>query len=80
MACLPTGAGKTLTFWMPLLMAVEDGKKDAITFVVTPLNLLGKQNEEQPNSARLRAISITGKNATKATFEVRFLIHLKAKF
>ncbi|KAH6893859.1 P-loop containing nucleoside triphosphate hydrolase protein [Coprinopsis sp. MPI-PUGE-AT-0042] len=68
-ACLPTGAGKTLTFWMPLLMALEEGKKDSLTFVVTPLNILGKQNEEQLNSAGLRAISVTGKNASKETFK-----------
>lgn len=42
-ACAPTGAGKTLSFWIPLLMALEEGK-DKMTFVVTPLNLLGKQN------------------------------------
>ena len=24
----PTGAGKTLSFWIPLLMALEDGKKN----------------------------------------------------
>ncbi|THU81657.1 P-loop containing nucleoside triphosphate hydrolase protein, partial [Dendrothele bispora CBS 962.96] len=43
-----TGAGKTLSFWIPLLMALEDGlKKTAV--VVTPLNLLGKQNAIQLN-------------------------------
>ncbi|EPS96958.1 hypothetical protein FOMPIDRAFT_34024, partial [Fomitopsis schrenkii] len=39
-AIAPTGAGKTLTFWMPLLF-----KPDGIQLVVTPLNLLGTQNE-----------------------------------
>ena len=43
--CAPTGAGKTLSFWIPLLMALEEGR-DAMTIVVTPLNLLGKQNQE----------------------------------
>ncbi|KAF8155084.1 hypothetical protein BJ912DRAFT_1013672, partial [Pholiota molesta] len=46
--CAPTGAGKTLSFWIPLLMALEDGK-DKMSIVVTPLNLLGKQNVE-PNA------------------------------
>jgi len=41
--CAPTGAGKTMSFWIPLLMALEDGQ-DKISVVVTPLNLLGKQN------------------------------------
>ena len=36
----PTGAGKTLTFWLPILMALDDGHQDKISFVVTPLNLL----------------------------------------
>ena len=39
--CAPTGAGKTLSFWIPLLMALKEGE-DKMTFVVTPLNLLGK--------------------------------------
>ena len=30
----PTGAGKTLSFWMPLLMALED-EKNKMSFVVT---------------------------------------------
>jgi superfamily II DNA/RNA helicase len=38
-----TGAGKTLPFWIPLMMALEEGQ-DKMIFVVTPLNLLGKQN------------------------------------
>jgi superfamily II DNA/RNA helicase len=25
-ACAPTGAGKTLTFWIPMLMALKEGK------------------------------------------------------
>ena len=41
--CAPKSAGKTLSFWIPLLMAQEDGK-DKMSFVVTPLNLLGEQN------------------------------------
>src|SRR6266540_4562199 len=34
--CAPTGAGKTLSFWIPLLMALKEGR-DAITIVVTRL-------------------------------------------
>ncbi|KAF6764720.1 P-loop containing nucleoside triphosphate hydrolase protein [Ephemerocybe angulata] len=68
-ACLPTGAGKTLTFWMPVLMAKEDGLPRKLTFVVTPLNLLGKQNKEQLIAAGIRATCVTAENATKATFK-----------
>ncbi|KAF9804519.1 hypothetical protein IEO21_09343 [Rhodonia placenta] len=38
----PTGAGKTLTFWMPLLF-----RTDGIQIVVTPLNILGVQNQKE---------------------------------
>ena len=38
--CAATGAGKTLSFWIALLMALADGENKMI-FVVTPLNLLG---------------------------------------
>src|ERR1700678_2586420 len=33
-ACAPTGAGKTLTFWIPILMALEEGE-DKMSIVVT---------------------------------------------
>ncbi|KAF9488943.1 P-loop containing nucleoside triphosphate hydrolase protein [Pleurotus eryngii] len=52
-ACAPTGAGKTLSFWLPLLMAQEEGLK-RITIVVTPLNPLGKQNAEELGKAGIR--------------------------
>ncbi|KAH6891606.1 P-loop containing nucleoside triphosphate hydrolase protein [Coprinopsis sp. MPI-PUGE-AT-0042] len=57
-SCLPTRAGKTLTFWMPVLMAIEDGHKSAITFVITPLNLLSKQNEQQLKQRKYNVIII----------------------
>ena len=34
----PTGGGKTMTFWMPLLFRPE-----GIVVVITPLNILGSQ-------------------------------------
>jgi ATP-dependent helicase YprA (DUF1998 family) len=42
--CAATGAGKTLTFWIPLLMAQANGLEDVVVIVIAPLNLLGKQN------------------------------------
>jgi len=57
-ACAPTGAGKTLTFWIPVLMALEEGK-DKMSIVVTPLNLLGKQNQEALDKAGIKGIAIT---------------------
>ena len=35
-ACAATGAGKTLTFWILLLIALEDGMKDPTVIIVTP--------------------------------------------
>ncbi|KAF9498017.1 P-loop containing nucleoside triphosphate hydrolase protein, partial [Pleurotus eryngii] len=57
-ACAPTGAGKTLLLWLPLLMAQEEGLK-RITIVVTPLNLLGKQNAEELGKAGICAVAIS---------------------
>ena len=37
--CAATGFGKTLTFWIPILMALEEGR-NKVSIVVTPLNLL----------------------------------------
>ena len=70
--CAPTGAGKTLSFWIPLLMALEDGK-DKMSFVVTPLNLLGKQNVMVLEEAGLPAVAVSKETANKKTFKV-FLV------
>ncbi|KIK12390.1 hypothetical protein PISMIDRAFT_45357, partial [Pisolithus microcarpus 441] len=60
-----TGMGKTLTFWMPLLV-----RENGIQIVVTPLNLLGKQNVACLMKAGIQAISISGETATPANFHV----------
>ena len=64
-----TGAGKTLSFWIALLMALEEGENKMV-FVVTPLNLLGKQNVEALAKAKLSTISVSSENANAATFKV----------
>ncbi|THU94761.1 P-loop containing nucleoside triphosphate hydrolase protein, partial [Dendrothele bispora CBS 962.96] len=43
-----TGAGKTMSFWIALMMVHEEGRNQ-VAVVVTPLNLLGKQNAFQLN-------------------------------
>lgn len=68
--CAPTGAGKTLSFWIPLIMALEEGR-DVMTMVVTPLNLLGKQNQASLEKAGISAIAINKKNANSRTWKVR---------
>ncbi|KIJ15263.1 hypothetical protein PAXINDRAFT_77643, partial [Paxillus involutus ATCC 200175] len=60
-----TGMGKTLTFWMPLLFRV-----DGIQVIVTPLNMLGKQNVASLGKAGIRAIAINSEMATPANFYV----------
>ncbi|KAH7917314.1 P-loop containing nucleoside triphosphate hydrolase protein [Leucogyrophana mollusca] len=59
-----TGKGKTLTFWMPLLF-----DKTSIQIVITPLNLLGKQNVESLEKAGIHAISIHAGTATAQNFQ-----------
>ncbi|KAF8135272.1 P-loop containing nucleoside triphosphate hydrolase protein, partial [Mycena galopus ATCC 62051] len=59
-----TGSGKTLTFWMPLLF-VPDG----IQIVVTPLNILGKQNVDSLAQVGISAITITAETATPENFQ-----------
>jgi len=72
-SCAPTGAGKTLSFWIPLLMAQEDGK-DKMSFVVTSLNLLGKQNVKVLEEAGLPAVAVSKETANQKTFKVRIQI------
>jgi superfamily II DNA helicase RecQ len=63
-----TGSGKTLTFWMPLLFC-EGG----IQIVISPLNLLGKQNVDELTAKCINAIAVTAKNANSETFQVHLL-------
>jgi superfamily II DNA helicase RecQ len=65
---MPTGAGKTLSFWIPLLMAQEEGMKK-ILFVVSPLNVLAKQNVNILTDAGISAVAIAAENATPAMFK-----------
>ncbi|KAF8589053.1 hypothetical protein K439DRAFT_1305882, partial [Ramaria rubella] len=46
----PTGAGKTLTFWMPVLF-----NNGGITMVITTLNVLGAQNQRDLETAGIKA-------------------------
>ena len=77
--CAATGAGKTLSFWIPLLMALAEGK-DKMTFVVTPLNLLGKQNVQELERAGLSAIAVTSENANASTFKVKIICSHESQF
>ena len=61
-----TGMGKTLTFWMPLLFRPPG----SIQVVVTPLNILGKQNVACLDKAGLKGIFISAESATAENFRV----------
>jgi len=52
-----TGAGKTLTFWLPILAG-----ETAMTFIIVPLNVLGHQMADNAH-----ALGITSFNATHDT-------------
>ncbi|TFK59387.1 P-loop containing nucleoside triphosphate hydrolase protein [Pluteus cervinus] len=66
--CAATGSGKTLSFWMPVLMAKDEGR-DVMSLLVTPINLLGQQNAGTLEKAGLRAIAVSAENANEKTFE-----------
>ncbi|KAI0727731.1 hypothetical protein C8Q72DRAFT_744305, partial [Fomitopsis betulina] len=58
-----TGSGKTLSFWILLLMALEDGQ-DKLIIVVTPLNILGKRNVDLLARANINGVAIDAKNVS----------------
>ena len=61
-----TGMGKTITFWMPLLFWPHG----SLQIIVTPLNILGKQNIATLNKAGFKAIFISAYTATTENFQV----------
>ncbi|KIL61089.1 hypothetical protein M378DRAFT_1059936, partial [Amanita muscaria Koide BX008] len=58
-----TGMGKTLTFWMPLLF-----RPQGILLVITPLNILGKQNVETLEKAGIHGIFVSRGTASEQIF------------
>jgi superfamily II DNA helicase RecQ len=61
----PTGSGKTLTFWIPLLFNGNE-----ITIVVTPLIVLGEKNVAELKLVSIPAINLTTSSATDKTYKV----------
>ena len=51
----PTGSGKTLTFWIPLLF-----NNDGIIIIVTALNIIGDKNVAELKKLNISASNITG--------------------
>ncbi|KAH9032208.1 P-loop containing nucleoside triphosphate hydrolase protein, partial [Lactarius hengduanensis] len=60
----PTGSGKTLTFWIPLLF-----NEDGITIVITPLIVLGEKNVKELLDVSITAINLTTTSASDETFK-----------
>jgi superfamily II DNA helicase RecQ len=55
----PTGSGKTLTFWIPLLF-----NNGGITIIITPLNILSEKNRDEANAYGFPALDICAEIAT----------------
>ena len=65
---MATGSGKTLTFWMPLLFRLE-----GIQIIITPLNILGKQNVDALAALGVAGIALSAETATTENFKVSSL-------
>ena len=63
-----TGSGKTLTFWMPLLF-----RPSGIQIIITPLNILGKQNVDALVALDIKGIVLSAETATAENFKVSSL-------
>ncbi|KAI0313652.1 P-loop containing nucleoside triphosphate hydrolase protein, partial [Amylostereum chailletii] len=63
--CAATGFGKSLAYMMPLLFDAQ-----LILVVVTPLNILGKQNIETLAKVDVCAVAVSALNNDKETFKV----------
>ena len=61
----PTGSGKTLTFWLPLLF-----NDQGIIIVITALNILGAQNVMELAKLGISAVNITADNVLSQLFTV----------
>ena len=66
-ACSPTGSGKTLTFFIPILMKKADGK-ERTSIIVTPLNLLGRQMEADMKNSEITTIAVSHETAKTHVF------------
>ena len=63
-----TGMDKTLTFWMPQLFCPPG----SIQIIITPLNILGKQNMQVLEKAGFHGIFISADTATGENFHVSY--------
>ncbi|EGO30026.1 hypothetical protein SERLADRAFT_433958 [Serpula lacrymans var. lacrymans S7.9] len=59
----PTGSGKTLCFWIPLLF------HNRVMILITPLNILGDKNVDELKDINIPAICLKAKSATDKAFK-----------
>ena len=74
-AVAPTGSGKTMSFWMPLLF-----RPSGTVVVITPLNILGGQNKDSLARLGIKTISIDAQTATPSNLQVRRSSNLAVLF
>jgi superfamily II DNA helicase RecQ len=72
-ACSLTGSGKTLTFFIPLLMKKADGE-ERTSIIVTPLNLLGKQMEDDMKASEITTVAVSRDTAKTSLFKICILL------
>ncbi|KAH7918225.1 P-loop containing nucleoside triphosphate hydrolase protein [Leucogyrophana mollusca] len=60
----PTGSGKTMTFWIPMLF-----NDNGIMIIITPLRILGEKNEAEAQMYGMTAINLTAETATDQVFK-----------
>src|SRR5882724_13652512 len=65
----PTGSGKTLTFWLPLLFS-----ETSIIIIITALNILGHQFVAQLEEAGFAAVAVTASNDNDQIFNVSLIV------
>ncbi|KAJ3768391.1 P-loop containing nucleoside triphosphate hydrolase protein [Lentinula raphanica] len=63
-----TGSGKTITFLLCLLMALDDGK-DVMVFGVTSLIMIGKQLEKQLETVGVGSVNLHAENNNPDIYE-----------
>jgi len=61
----PTGSGKTLTFWLPLVFSPT-----SIIIIISALNVLGDQFVAQLEEVGFPAVAVTASNDNDITFSV----------
>jgi superfamily II DNA helicase RecQ len=74
LAIAPTGAGKSLTMYMPFLMACEEGATDSLVIIASPLNNLAAQVVSDIENVLIPgvcALAFNGKNRSNDLYEVR---------